>query len=148
VRAGPLTYDDCVSIVAALQATEGGVNLLNQYTSPRLRAWAPLLRAYERDGVALGEGAHRLQQLVQYTMYADEGPGRVYPPSERKHLGVTLGECVCLYLCLFVCVFVCGWAGGARQPCHQAADGCVAAAGEGPGAARCGAPGERRCVSR
>ena len=65
---GPLTYDDCVAITGALKRTEGEVNMLNQYTSARLKEWIKVQRAYEKDGVDLGEGAHRLLQAVQYAM--------------------------------------------------------------------------------
>ena len=59
-----------MTIVDALKRCEGDVNLLNQYTSVRLKQWIQLQRAYEKDGVYLGERAHRLVQSVQYDMYA------------------------------------------------------------------------------
>jgi len=66
----PLTYEDCSRIVETLKRTEGEVNLLNQYTSARLKQWIQVQRAYEKDSLFLGEGAHRLLQLVQYDVYA------------------------------------------------------------------------------
>jgi hypothetical protein len=42
-------------------------NAVGQYTTPLLRAWGGVLRAYERDNIFLGEAARLLVQNGVYT---------------------------------------------------------------------------------
>lgn len=62
-----LNYFDCKEVLEILKLVDGeGKTLFGQYTAPRVKEWAELLKAYEQGNVFLAECGQQLTRCVNF----------------------------------------------------------------------------------
>jgi len=65
-----IDYEKCEKIVEYLVKTEGELNLFRQYTSPRVKNWVQIKKAFQKDGVYLAAYAATFQKVYLYEIPA------------------------------------------------------------------------------